>query len=84
MNVSDTPGDLELGKLTEEYLQDPDLRELLSVAPLNPDKMKPLEGYHLVLVTGVIYSTKFVLSGPRTHQVWKDAVKLEGVLHQIW
>ncbi|XP_074609659.1 uncharacterized protein LOC141863860 isoform X2 [Acropora palmata] len=68
LKTSDTPGDLELGNLTEEYFLDPDLRELLSVAPLNPDKMKPLEGHHLILVTGVIYSTKFVLSGPRKHQ----------------
>ena len=73
LKTSDTPGDLELGNLTEEYFLDPDLRDLLSVAPLNPDKMKPLEGHHLILVTGVIYSTKFVLSGPRKHQVWNDA-----------
>ncbi|XP_029192894.2 uncharacterized protein LOC114959134 [Acropora millepora] len=68
LKTSDTPGDLELGNLTEEYFGDPDLRELLSVTPLNPEKMKPLEGHHLLLVTGVIYSTKFVLSGPRKHQ----------------
>ncbi|XP_015770030.1 PREDICTED: uncharacterized protein LOC107348504 isoform X1 [Acropora digitifera] len=68
LKTSDTPGDLELGNLTEEYFLDPDLRDLLSVASLNPDKMKPLEGHHLILVTGVIYSTKFVLSGPRKHQ----------------
>ncbi|XP_015762309.1 PREDICTED: uncharacterized protein LOC107341407 [Acropora digitifera] len=30
--------------------------------------MKPLKDQHLLLVTGVIYSTKFVLSGPRKHQ----------------
>ena len=69
LKTSDTPGDLELGNLTEEYFVDPDLRELLSVTPLNPDKMKPLENDHLLLVTGVIYSTKFVLSGPRKNQV---------------
>ena len=73
LKTSDTPGDLELGNLTEEYLLDSDLRELLSAAPSNPDKMKPLEGHHLLLVTSVISSTKFVLSGPRKHQVWKDA-----------
>ena len=69
LRTSDTPGALELGNLTEEYLLDSDLRELLSAVTLSPEKMKPLQGHHLLLVTGVIYSTKFVLSGPRKHQV---------------
>ena len=69
LKTSDIPCDLELGNLTEEYLLDSDLRELLSEARLNPEKMKPLKDQHLILVTGVIYSTKFILSGPRKHQV---------------
>ena len=66
---SDNPGALELGNLTEEYLLDSDLRELLSAVTLSSDKMEPLQGHHLLFVTGVIYSTKFVLSGPMKHQV---------------
>ncbi|XP_068758940.1 uncharacterized protein [Montipora capricornis] len=68
LKTNDTPGDLELGELTEEYFLDPDLRDLLSAAPLNPDQMKPLEGQHLLLVTDVVYSSKFVLAGNRMHQ----------------
>ena len=69
LKTSDTAGDLELGDLDFEYLKDPDLRQFLSAATLNPEKMKPLEDHHLLLVTSVIYSSKFVLSGPRKHQV---------------
>ena len=69
LKFSDVLGDLELGKLTEEYYMDVDLRELLSRAVLDPDKMAPLEGQHLLLVTSVMYSTKFVLKGNRMHQV---------------
>lgn len=68
LKTNDTPGDLELCELTEEYFLDPDLRALLSAAPLNPDEMKPLEGQHLLLVTDVVYSSKFVLAGNRMHQ----------------
>lgn len=69
LKMSDTLGDLELGKLTEEYFLDPDLRDILSDVTLDSDKMAPLEGQHLLLVTGVMYSAKFVLTGNRMHQV---------------
>lgn len=59
----------ELGKLTEEYYVDADLRELLSLAVLDTDKMTPLEGHNLCLVTAVMYSAKFFLKGNRMHQV---------------
>ena len=69
LKLTDILGDLELGKLTEEYYVDVDLRELLSHAVLDPDKMTPLEGHHLRLVTAVMYSAKFFLRGNRKHQV---------------
>ena len=69
LKFSDVFGDLELGQLTEEYYKDPDLREILLNAALDPDKMASLEGHHLLLVTSVVYSTKFVLQGSRMHQV---------------
>jgi len=68
LQVSDMLGDLDLGQLTEEYYLDPDLRDVLSVAALDSNKMAPLEGQHLLLVTGVMYSTKFALKGNRMHQ----------------
>ena len=69
LKFSDVLGDLELGQLTEEYYKDPDLREILLNTPLDPDQMAPLEDHHLLLVTSVVYSTKFVLKGNRKHQV---------------
>lgn len=69
LQFSDVLGDLELGQLTEEYYKDPDLREILLNTALDPDKMASLEGHHLLLVTSVVYSTKFVLKGSRMHQV---------------
>ncbi|XP_078342286.1 uncharacterized protein LOC144628101 isoform X1 [Oculina patagonica] len=69
LKFSDVLGDLELGKLTEEYYLDPDLREILSDTVLDPSKMAHLEGHHLLLVTSVVYSAKFVLKGNRMHQV---------------
>lgn len=73
LKIHDVLGDLELGKLTEEYYLDPDFRDILSAAALDPDKMAPLEDQHLLLVTGVMYSTKFVLTGNRMHQVlWSN------------
>lgn len=68
LKFSDVLGDLELGQLTEEYYKDPDLREILLNTPLDPDQMAPLEDHHLLLVTSVVYSTKFVLQGNRKHQ----------------
>lgn len=69
LKFSDVLGDLELGQLTEEYYKDADLREILLNTALDPDKMASLEGHHLLLVTSVVYSTKFVLQGSRMHQV---------------
>lgn len=68
LKFSDVLGDLELGQLTEEYYKDPELREILLNTALDPDKMGSLEGHHLLLVTSVVYSTKFVLQGSRMHQ----------------
>ena len=69
LKFSDVLGDLELGQLTEEYYKDRDLRDILASTALDRDKMASLEGHHLLLVTSVVYSTKFVLQGSRMHQV---------------
>jgi len=69
LKFSDVLGDLELGQLTEEYYKDRDLRDILVSTALDQDKMASLEGHHLLLVTSVVYSTKFVLQGSRMHQV---------------
>lgn len=68
LKFSDVLGDLELGQLTEEYYKDAELREILLNTALDPEKMASLEGHHLLLVTSVVYSTKFVLQGSRMHQ----------------
>ncbi|PFX18906.1 hypothetical protein AWC38_SpisGene16707 [Stylophora pistillata] len=74
LKLTDILGDVELGKLTEEYYVDADLRELLSLAVLDTDKMTPLEGHNLCLVTAVMYSAKFFLKGNRMHQEYKEMV----------
>lgn len=60
----DCPGDLVLGKLDEEYFEDPDIREILSNFKLDEEKMKPFEdAQKIYLVTSVVYSDKFKIKG---------------------
>ena len=74
--VSDVLGELELGKLDQEYIIDPDLRELLDKAALDVKRMESLEGQKLRLIYSVIYSEKFVLKGKRVHEVFISATEI--------
>ena len=74
--VSDVLGELELGKLDQEYIKDPDLRELLDKAALDVKRMESLEDQKLRLVYSVIYSEKFVLKGKREHEVFISATEI--------
>lgn len=63
-------GDLQLGKLSQKYISDPDLGDLLAETVLNTNKMKRLEDQKLLLITSVVYSEKFELHGDRKSQVF--------------
>ena len=77
VKISDVLGELELGKLDQEYIKDPDLRELLDMAALDAKRMESLEDQKLRLVYSVIYSEKFVLKGKREHEVFISVVNCE-------
>ena len=70
VKISDDLGELELGKLDQEYIKDPYLRELLDMAALDVKRMESLEDQKLRLIYSVIYSEKFVLKGKRGHEVF--------------
>ena len=77
VKIADVLGALELGKLDQEYIKDPDLRELLDKAALDVKRMESLEDQKLRLIYSVIYSEKFVLKGKREHEVFMSVVNCE-------
>ncbi len=70
VKVVDDLGELELGKLDQEYFKDPDLRELLAQTALDANRMEGLEDQKLRLIYSVIYSERFLLKGKRQHEVF--------------
>ena len=63
IRLSNDQGVLKLGKLSQKYIDDPDLRGLLEKAELSPKLMKNFaEGDKLLLITSVVYSEKFELT----------------------
>ena len=77
VKITDDLEELELGKLDQEYIKDPDLRELLHMAALDVERMESLEDLKLRLVYSVIFSEKFVLKGKREHEVFISVVNCE-------
>ncbi|XP_067038685.1 uncharacterized protein [Acropora muricata] len=67
--ADDNLGSILLGRVREEYILDPDLRGILSIAVLNADKMIPYQDHELFLVTSVVYSEKFVVVGEREQKM---------------
>ena len=63
-------GDLSLGKLSQKYVTDPDIRGLLADTVLDVKKMEPYDQDELLLITSVIYSEKFELTGTRKREVF--------------
>lgn len=52
-------GDMHLGRLTNQYITDPDIRHLLKQTVLDTKKMpEPFEDDKLLLITSVISSDK--------------------------
>ena len=62
-------GDLQLGRVGQKYILDPELREILSCAVLDAEKMIPYQDQELFLITSVVYSEKFELVGKRKQEV---------------
>ena len=62
-------GKLDLGKIDQEYVTDPDLRDILAETELDANKMREYEGQKLGLITSVIYSERFELKGNRKMEV---------------
>ena len=69
LTIDDDLGDIQLGKLSEEYILDPDLREILTSFDLDTNKMSCLQGHELRLVTSVVCSESFEVEGNRKHEV---------------
>ncbi|XP_068744465.1 uncharacterized protein [Montipora capricornis] len=65
----DNFGDLQLGKVSEEYILDPDLRKILRSFELDTNKMSCLQDQELLLVTSVVYSERFEVQGNRKHEL---------------
>ena len=77
MSDDDDKGVLELGILSQKYIDDPDLRGILANTGMDATKMKPFaECDKLLLITSVIYSEKFELKGERKQQVKKQILSL--------
>ena len=71
LTADDNFGDLQLGKVRQEYILDPHFREILrsAYAVLDANKMIPYQDHELLLMTSVIYSEKFEVVGKRKQEV---------------
>ncbi|CAH3144401.1 unnamed protein product [Pocillopora meandrina] len=77
IRLSNDQGVLKLGKLSQKYIDDPDLRSLLAKTAMDPTLMKSFaEGDKLLLITSVVYSEKFELTGQRKEEA---EVNVDGV-----
>ena len=69
LTIDDNLGDLQLGKVSQEYISDPDLRKILTSFDLDTKKMSCLKDQELLLVTSVVYSERFEVQKNRKHEV---------------
>ena len=67
--ADDSLGDLQLGRVRQQYILDPDLRGILSCAVLDADKMTVYEDRELFLMTSVVYSENCEVVGKRMQEV---------------
>ncbi|XP_067035689.1 uncharacterized protein [Acropora muricata] len=59
LTADGNPVDLQLGRVGQKYILDPDLRGILSRVVLDANKMIPYQDQELFLITSVVYSNKF-------------------------
>ena len=70
LKLQEDLGDLGLGKLSEKYITDPDIRSLLADTALDAKKMECYDEDQLLLITSVIYSEKFELTVGKKPEVF--------------
>ena len=69
LTIDENLGDLQLGKISQEYISDPDIRKILESFDLDTNMMNPFQDQELLLVTSVVYSERFEVQGERQQKV---------------
>ena len=59
-----------LGRIDQEYIRDPDLREVLGKTDIDNEKTGVFEGQQLSLIISVIFSERFEVKGKRRNKVF--------------
>ena len=59
-----------LGRIDQEYIRDPDLREVLAKTDIDNEKTGVFEGQQLSLIISVIFSERFEVKGKRRKKVF--------------
>ena len=59
-----------LGRIDQEYIRDPDLREILAKTDIDNEKTGAFEGQQLSLIISVIFSERFEVKGKRRNKVF--------------
>ena len=70
VKINEELGQLELGKMDQEYITDRDVRRILADTELDRNLMKELEGCKLRLITKVIYSESLEVKAEREREVF--------------
>ena len=70
VKLSGDLGEVRLGKLSLKHVIDPDIRSLLADTALDVKKMEPYDQHELLLITSVIYSEKFEVTGSIKEEVF--------------
>lgn len=63
IKISEDLGFLDLGRIDQDYINDPDLREILADTKLDLNKAEVFEDKKLRLITSVVYSERFEIKG---------------------
>ncbi|CAH3035236.1 unnamed protein product, partial [Porites lobata] len=72
IKISEDLGFLDLGRIDQDYIKDPDLREILANTKLDINKAEVFEDKKLRLITSVIYSERFEIKGNRKSEMDVD------------
>ena len=70
ITISEDLGSLVLGRIDQEYIRDPDLREILAKTDIDKEKTGVFEGQQLSLIISVIFSERFEVKGKRRKKVF--------------